>query len=74
MAEEGKITMNEFKTVVESFRSEIKALKERATFKEQFAFLNEGQNAIRSNLRHKADYKEIEELWKRVTRLEIKAI
>jgi hypothetical protein len=62
MTEEGRITMSEFKTVVERFEEnqkksvevmqhEFKGAKaERSSLKEQVALLHEGQTAIRVQL------------------------
>ncbi|MCD4812656.1 hypothetical protein K8S19_03065 [bacterium] len=84
MSEQGSINMGEFKTVVEHFEENQKKMaevmlyefknagEERQSLKEQVALLHEGQTMIRSELRLKPGFEVIEELEKRVTRLENK--
>jgi polyhydroxyalkanoate synthesis regulator phasin len=77
MTEEGKITMSEFKTVVEQFKKNQQKIvevmqHEFGNVKEQIALLHEGQTAIRMELRQKPSLDIIEELERRVTRLENK--
>ena len=76
--------MSEFKTIVEQFKDNQKKLaevmlhefdtakQERNSLKEQVALLHEGQTAIRSELRLKPNFEVIEEIEKRLTRLENK--
>ena len=105
MTEEGKITMSEFKTVVERFEENQKKIVDVmqhefgkiqhqfgdvqhqfgtvqhalgtmngkiGNLQEQVALLHEGQTAIRTELRQKPSFDVIEELERRVTRLENK--
>jgi hypothetical protein len=78
------ITMSEFKTVVESFRSDMKKLTEVVnhrfdkvenkirTMKEQISLLHEGQAEIKNELKQKVDRNEFGKLEIRVARLESK--
>lgn len=84
MAEEGKISMNEFKAVVESFSDKLQKVAEGVvhlnekmdaqfhTVKEQIALVLEGQTEFKAGLRRKADAEDLAKLEMRVTRLENK--
>ncbi len=84
MTEEGKITMSEFKTVVENFTSQVQKVAEGvmhlsdkldsefASVKEQIALLHEGQTEIKIGLKQKIDRDEFSSLERRVTKLENK--
>ncbi len=84
MTEEGKITMTEFKTVVERFEENQKKIVEVMNhrfdrveadiqiIKHEVALLHEGQTEIKHELRRKADAEDLAKLDMRVTRLENK--
>lgn len=88
MAEEGKITMNEFKTVVETIRTDIKKVVEVVnhrfdrvehdvkSLKHEVGRLHEGQTEIKAELRtglkNRVTYADLNKLEKRVVRLENK--
>jgi hypothetical protein len=85
MTEKKVITLSEFKTVVESVESKIKALTEGIgniqtkidvgfrSLSEQVAILYEGQTEIKHDLKRKVDRDEFAKLELRVARLENKA-
>lgn len=88
MNEEGKITMTQFKTVVEDFNSKLQSVIEVMqhgftkleakidSHSEQIAILVEGQTEIkaelRSSLKERVTYQDFNKLNKRVARLERK--
>lgn len=87
MPEEPKITMLEFKTVVESFESKLKTISEGIgtiqtsqvemkgefhSVKEQIALLHVGQTEIKHMLTRKADQDNVDRLEMRVAKLESK--
>jgi hypothetical protein len=84
MSEEPKITMIEFKIVIEDFKSEQKKMSEHIlhldqrleaefrSVKGQIALLHEGQTEIKIGLKQKVDREEFSNLEKRVARLESK--
>lgn len=88
MTEERGISMSEFKTVVEFFRSDLKKVVEVMnhrfdkvetdirTVKQEIALLHEGQTEIKADLRtslkERVTYQDFNKLEKRVSRLERK--
>ena len=88
MREEGRITMSEFKTVVERFEANQKKIlevmdhrfdrlqKDVHSMKHEIALLHEGQTEIKAELRtglkDRVTYQDFNKLEKRVARLEMK--